>query len=519
MSKKIFTIFMVVFFAAIAVFHFTLNFNRRNEPPSKEWAKEVLISSGNVNSSPSLIRYKDNYIVVHSDGDKIKILSVDKMGKKISEKMFNANGQEALSTNVVTDGKELYIYWTTSENGKKTVNNIKLDDKFNILEESRIHNVDEIISIGESVIVFKYNDNKIAVSDLSTGKSYSVSADAAEFLSGARNKEGYIISFKQKDGNIKYFTIVNGEVSKVKSAGKLENVSSIVYITSTLIADDASGYMMMEYRNKGEFGGSKLIKFSLKEDDKFEIGDLKIDNSKVEVLDISPYYSGGAAKFLSRKEIPYDKKHYYENIVEYNLSSPGEFIPVSRSKELSLYSAGIEDTVIFCDIVQKDKLNVYMTSKNEEFKKIHNNTRAADIKLAFIDTVSGLLYSFAYILPYAALWVIPTLGIISVYSILEYKLTAKKKKIGFALVYLFYFLFKSLGVRYVSFMRFGRFIPEFMSFELSLIFSLVISSVCAIYAYKKYSDGLDGNVGAMSLTIPLIFDSILTLMLVVPFMV
>lgn len=517
-NKKIFTILLTVFFVAIAAFHFTLNFNRRNEPPSAEWSKEVLISTGNVQSNPSLIKYKDNYAVAHSDGDKIKVLLVDKLGKMLEEKTFNANGAEPLSTNILTDGKEIYVYWTFSESGKKTIYNVRLDDKFNMLEEAAINDADEIITIGESIVALNYKD-KIGVTDLSTRKSYSIPVEGAEALAGAKNRAGYIISFKQKGGEIKSFTIINDEVSKVKAAGKLEDVSSIAYVSSTLTSDDNFAYLMMEYRNKGEFGGTKVIKFSLKEEGKFEVGDFKVNKSKEEISNISPYYAEGAAKFLARKEVPYDKKHYYEEIVEYNMSNSGEFISLSRSKELSMYAAGVEDTAIFCDVVGKDKFNIYMTSKNEEFKKVHNNLRFSDVKLALMDTVTGLLYSFVYILPYGALWVIPTIGVISVYSILEFKFTLKKKKIGFALIYLTYFIFKSIGIHSVTFKRFGRLLPEFMSFQLSLAVSLAISLLCGIYAYTKYTKGHESNIGAISISIPMVYDSILTLMVVVPFII
>jgi hypothetical protein len=517
-NKKNFTILLTIFFVAIAAFHFALNFSRRNEPPSTEWSKEVLISTGNVQSNPSLIKYKDNYIVAHSDGDKIKVLLVDKLGKQLEEKTFNANGTEPLSTDILTDGKEIYVYWNISENGKKTIYNIRLDDKFNILEEATIHGADEIITIEENIIALNYKD-KIGVTDLSTGKSYSIPVEGAEALSGAKNRAGYIISFKQKGGEIKYFTIVKSEVSKVKVAGKLEDVSSIAYVSSALTSDDNFAYLMMEYRNKGEFGGTRVIKFSLNEEGKFEIDDFKVNKSKEEISNISPYYAEGAAKFLARKEMPYDKKHYYEDIIEYDMSNPGKFILLSRSKELSMYAAGVDDTAIFCDVVGKDKFNIYMTSKNEEFKKVHNNLRFSDVKLALMDTVTGLLYSFVYILPYGALWVIPTIGVISVYSILEFKLSLKKKKIGFALIYLTYFIFKSIGIHSVTFKRFGRLLPEFMSFQLSLVVSLAISLLCGIYAYAKYTKGHESNIGAISISIPMVYDSILTLMVVVPFII
>lgn len=517
MNKKTFTILLAACFIAIAAFHFALNFNRRNQPPSNVWSKEVLISSGNVQSNPSFIRYKDYYIVAHSDGDKIKILSVDSMGKKLNEKVFNAKGDEPLSTNVVTDGKDLYLYWTISKAGNKTIYNVKLDDKLNTLEEGTIENSNEVVSIGENVIAVNYKD-KIGVTDLSTGKSYSVPSSNAEFLSAARNRQGYVISFKQ-GREFEYFTIINGTASELKQAANLEDVTSIAYVNSTLIADDNFGYILMEYRNKGEFGGTKMIKFSLKETGKFDIDEFKVNKSKVEVLNLSPYYSEGEAKFLAQQTVRYYKKKYYDDIVEINVTMDSKPVLLSRSKELSMFSAAVGDKAIFCDLVGRDKFNVYMTSKDEQFKAVHNNVRLSDIKLALIDTIGELLFSFVYILPYGMLWIIPTIAVISLYSIFEYKTELKKKKIMFVLIYLAFFVFKSLGIHSVSFKRFGALMPAFMTFGLSLVFSAILSLLCCFYAYKRYTREIEDNISIMNLALPMVYDSILSLMVVVPFIV
>jgi hypothetical protein len=58
-----------------------------------------------------------------------------------------------------------------------------------------------------------------------------------------------------------------------------------------------------------------------------------------------------------------------------------------------------------------------------------------------------------------------------------------------------------------------------MSFELNLVISIVISLLCGYYAYKQYSDGVDNNVGAIHITMPMVYDTILSLMVIVPFMV
>jgi hypothetical protein len=518
MNKKVFTILLAGFFCVIAIFHFQINLNKRSQAPSKEWSKEVLISSGNVFGNPSLLKFKDNYIVAHGDGKNIKVIEVDKMGKKLNEKYFSARGVEPRSTSVLTDGKNLYIYWIVSESGTKSVCSIKLDDKFNMIEETNISGINEIVSVGNSMLAVNYG-NKIEVTDLTAGKKYSMPANEAEFLNSAKNKTSYIVSFKDKNGEIKFFTIKDGSPSEVKTVVQLGDVTSIIYVNSALTADDTYAYLLMEYRNKGEFGGTKEIKFSLTGQDKAAINEFKVDKGRIYISDITSYYEEGAAKFLARTTMPYDKKRQYDNIVEYDMTKRGNFTQVSRTKELSMYPAGAEKTVLFCDFIEKDNINVFIASKNEQFIEAHGGQRYSEIKLAIIDTISGILFSFVYIIPYGALWVVPIIGVISVYSIVEFKITSKKKRIYFALIYFSFFIFKMLGIRFVSFKRFGYYLPEFMSIGLSVFISLLISLLCGIYAYSKYSKGIEHNMGATDLFMPVVYDTILTLMVFVPFMV
>lgn len=519
MYKKVFSILLAVFFIAIAGFHFTLNFSKRAEPPSYKWAKEVLISSGNLQSNPSLIKFKDNYIVVHSDSDKIKVISIDNNGKKLKEKTLNVNAPEPLSTSVVTDGKEIIVYWTIIEEGKRNVYSQRLDERLNALQQSRIDGTMEIASIGDNISAFSYID-KVIVEDFNTGKSFSVQANEPQLISGAKNKNSYVLSFKEKGGKVKYFDITNDKVSKVKTAGEVPEVTSIVYTGASLTVDEDFAYLMIEYRNKGEFGETKLMRFSLKEEGNFELDDFKVNNSKVGLSNVVTYANKeGEAKFLAIKSVPYDKKDSYKNIVEYNFTNPTGFVNVSRTKELSMYPAAVDDVAVFCDVVGKDKFNVYMTSSSEQFIKTHNNLRNSEIKLALMDTISGILFSFAYILPYGALWVLPSIGVIFLYSIFEFKLSPIKKKRGFAIVYIAYFIFKVAGVKLISFERFAHYLPEFMTFGLSFVISLIISLLCGVYAYLKYSSGIEDNVGATSLFIPIVWDTVLSLMFVVPFIV
>lgn len=518
MTKKIFYTLIIICFIGIFAFHFTINFNKRSEPPSSDWSKEVWISSGNVGSNPALIKLNNNFILTYSDGNNIKILSIDNLGNKLNEKVFNSKGIDPYSTNVVTDGKNLYLYWLISENGKKIVYSIKLDDKFNQLEEDQINGADSVIQIGSSVIVIDYAD-RVETRDYSINKSSVIPAQEPGFLSGTKYKEGYLISFRQKNGQLKYFELKNGAALNAKSAGSAEETSSNVFISSALVTDESYGYILMEYRSKGEFGGTKQIKFQIGEEGKFEIDDFKVNKEKVNISNIISYNSNSSAKFLAKKYESYDKKNTYENIVEYDMKNQGKFIPVSRTKEVSMFPAVYENTVVFCDTLGSDNFNIYMTSKDEAFIKAHNNIRMSEIKLASIDTISGVMFSLAYILLYGLLWVIPTLGIVSLYSIIEYKQNARKKKISFALIYAASFGIKAMSIHAISYIRFGYYLPPFMTFGLTLVLSAIISLICGIYAYKQYSNGIEDNIGAMTMLPPVVYDAVLTLMLLVPFIV
>jgi hypothetical protein len=209
----------------------------------------------------------------------------------------------------------------------------------------------------------------------------------------------------------------------------------------------------------------------------------------------------------------------YENIVEYDIKNEGKFINVSRTKEVSMFPAVYENTAVFCDTTGSDNFNVYMASKDEAFIKAHDNVRINEIKLASIDTVSGIMFSLAYILLYGLMWVIPTLGIVSLYSIFEYKQNSKQKRIAIILIYAASFIIKAMSIHLVSYDRFGYYLPVFMSFGLTLVLSGIISLICCIYAYSQYSNGIENNIGAMTILSPVICDAVLTLMLLVPFIV
>lgn len=518
MGKRVFGFIYIVFFVLILSFHYSLNFEKVSQPPSKEWSKESLISTGFVQSNPSAVKFNDKYAVMHSDGNKIKLLMIDSVGKKLKEKYFDAKTELPLATNLITDGKNLYLYWTVVEDGVKNINTLKVDENFEPQAEGQIGGIDEVAQVGDNIIAINFK-NKITIIDKAINQSFDVSTGSSSYISGARTKTGILVAFKEEGKGYKYFTYSNGSLSKVMFAGTLEETSAIAFINSVLAADDNYGYMFMEFRNKGEFGGTKLLKFSLKQEGNFKADDFKINKSKVEIADIISYYSEGSAKFLARMERPFDKKRYYEDIMEYDVTKGGSFTLVSRTREITMMPFVTGDTVFFCDAVGKDKFDIYMASKEQKIVEANKGIKGSEIKQSVILTANGFIYSLVYVLLYGLLWIVPSIAMLAVYSLFEYKMQNKAKKIWAIIMYVIFFAFKAVAIHLISYERFGYFLPTFMTFGLSLSISAVISILGGIHAYYKYSRGMESNVGAMSLLTPMTYDSVLSLMVLVPFIV
>jgi hypothetical protein len=83
MRRHFYAGILVIMFIIITAFQYNISYQFRIEPPSKEWSKEVPVSEGRVKNYPKLVRYNDNFIIAHDDGSKVKIVMVDKLGKKL----------------------------------------------------------------------------------------------------------------------------------------------------------------------------------------------------------------------------------------------------------------------------------------------------------------------------------------------------------------------------------------------------------------------------------------------------
>lgn len=518
MKKRTFIIVLSFIFIAISIFQYSLNYKKRIKPPSSTWSKEVLLSSGDISTPPSILKFSGNFLVAHNDNSTIRLLCLDTLGRKNKEKTFPAGTSIPTSIEIFTDDEFIYLSWFKSDDKSKSLNTLKLDADLNLIEEYEGNNVKERIKLDDHTMATSYED-KIEIFDLKSKKNTIVETNfPANYMSGTKFNDEYIISYMTSAQGINYFHVKNGLASDIKLAGKIVDSTRVRYISSVLSTDGKNAYILLEYRYLSDFGGQKLLTFSLSKEE-YTVREY------TERINGGPFYnpvsfkSNNAAKFLISAGRIYEKKEIYTDILEITIDGTevSNLVPLSRSRRSSMYPAVYDDTAIFCDFTKGDKLNVYMVSSREDFKKANNEPRISEAILALSDTFESFLFSVVYIFVYGSLWILPSICIASIASIFEYKFSDKNRKLLLLFVYSLIILIKCYFIYNISFEKYTFLLPEFITIPIGIALSVIISIPCCIYAYKKYGEDLQHNIVALSLSLPLIIDSLLTLYVFVPF--
>jgi hypothetical protein len=518
MKKRVFIIILSFMFIAISIFHSSLNYKKRIKPPSSTWSKEVLISSGNITTTPSILKFNGDFLVAHNNNNTIKLLSLDTLGKEKNVKIIPAKTTLPTKIQLFTDGEFIYLSWFKSDDTSRSLNTLKLDNNFNLIEEYEDSKVKESIQLDDYIIAMVYED-MIKLTNLKSKKNTIIKTKfPASYIAGTKLNDKYIISYMEGTQGVNYFFMKNGVASDIKAAGTVVEWSRVHYTASALSTDGKNAYMLLEYKYLSESTGQKLLTFSLDKEE-YMVKDYTEKVNKGPFSNATSFGSNNSAKFLISGGRLYEKKEFYTDILEITVDGQtvSNITPLSRSRHTSMYPAVYDDTVIFCDFIDTNNLNVYMTSSREDFKNANNFNRRSEAILALNDTFESLVFSVVYIIVYGSLWILPSICIASIASVFEYKLTDTKRKFLFLLVYSLIILIKCYFVYSISFKKYAFFVPEFITTPLGFASMVTISIPCCIYAYKKYSEDLQHNVVALSLSLPLIIDSLLTLYIFVPF--
>lgn len=514
-------ILCLIFFLALGN-EYKLSYKFRTQPPSKEWSKGVLISKGKVKNYPKIIKNGEDYIVVHDDGDKIKLLKIDSMGKKLADKEVLGGDELLLDINLLYDEENIYLNWTTIDNGIRILNNIKLDSNFQVIEEWKDRNIVDSTQLDDTTMAVLYND-RVEVYDVRDNKVVSTNVKSPSLIAGAKTDRGYIITYWEEQQSFRYFFVNNGNISVIKTAGNVTVSKNMSLTKSTIECDNNKGYMIIEAKTSNEYGIPRYITFDLDEGDGTNAR-FKIDYYGEFAYNPVGVSSGDGARFLVSYERGYGMREIQKDIVDITIKDDQivkrEY--VTNSGSTMMYPAICEDTAVYCELVGQKDLNIYMTSTRQDFKDMHNAVRGRERFNAFTDTLLGFLNTLVGIVTVGIRWIVVAGVLISMFGLFSYKFNYKSTLKIYGIIYFIISALK-LYIMYDVFYSEPIYnLPAFYSRPLTgMIICGIISLISFLFGYTWYKQEYEKNSYTMpilSIAIAILIDTIVTQILFVPFM-
>ncbi len=525
-QTKIFLSIFLVIAIFITGWHYFRNFNLRNKVPSKDWSKEVMISSGDINTYNKIIKYKNGILAAHDTNNKIKIVYTDLTGKKIREAVFNSEGYNVNNINIVLYKDYIHLCWSTSKNGMSKMVNLKLDSNLKEVDKTFTDGVKEIKQNGDNTLFLLF-ENKIQVIDYSNEKEgfIAVEAKADNPVLGAAAKLGgkQMFAFMDKDGNYYYFNYDN-KINKTISpelllAGRLDKSTTVSYYNSSFSIDDKNGYIIVENKGKDEYLPPKLITFSLNGKEKPSITALREEDVGT-LSDIVTESSHDGIKIFATAPRQFKRKSKVD-IITFNIENGknSNWTLVSRTEHNPTFKSVFENYIVFTDFYKDNELGVYLASSEPAFKNANNGIRNSEKSMAFQDTMSDLLNSITYTFVVGLQWILPGIAIIGFVCFFNYAVKGPDRIKLFLLSYFASSLIKLYVIHKVNYVRYASWLPNGLSsFTLGALICMVISVLCCCFGIMRYKKNVD-NMPMIDFASALLIDALLTQLIFVPFMV
>jgi hypothetical protein len=515
-KKKIVGVGIILVFFITLVFHFQNYYNLYKLPPSELWSKEVEIGKGNVKNNPVIIKEEDKILTAFDDNKKLHIVITDLMGKMLSSKNFEVE-EEFIKDIIFVKTKNGYeLGYNSNIDGMGYLDKFILDKELNVVNKEKMEGVNYTYQLDESNYVSAYVD-KIEVINSISNKIQKVESDNTFMLTGSKTEDGFFICFIQGQDIFKFFTVIGDKVSDVKIAAQLNKAERISYEQISCSTDGKKGYIVLEESTKGEFTGARSIEFALDGSNSIN-NPLYINNSKIIRQNIGRQSKDGG-KFYGVFGRTFGKKSYQENIISYTIKQgkPESIEYVSRTREMCYLPYIENDYVGFLSFNSIDNVNVNIASINTDFKEVNNVPRASEKSRAFSSTAEGLMYSLSYVFVYGFKWILPTMLIVGIISFFDYAYSEKTKIRGFIVLAILAVALKTYGIIPTVYGMYGYAVPDIIGSKMAgIAICSIIGAISYYYAFLIYKKDTE-DIGILKFGYGLIIDTILTLVVFVPF--
>lgn len=521
MRKKFKVIFIAGFialFAVIEVLHYFNNYSLKQLPPSAAWAKKVLVSKGDLYTSPKLAEINSGYVVAQDDDKYIRVILLNTHGKKLMEKKFEIGGTTAKDINLLSDGSNILVNWGTSSDDIS--HNIRLDSKLNEIAKWNDSGVSSCSQIDGNALLTAYKD-RIGYYNLKTGRRIFTDVDSPAMVAGADTSRGYIVTFIDKKEKCRYFFIKDDVQGPIMDSGITGSNQSIDYSSYAVAGSSTSCTILRQYKGRASsesqppiervtfsFDGNKRSSENIYLNDANNIQNIVSANIKDE------------SRFLAsaeRRNIRTDETDIIDLIIQEDGSSKVNF--VSGTPETSLYSSRASDAAIFADYISDHHFNIYMTSQKDDFKNIANVPAEGEKKSAFFETLDWCLKSVPMSFLLCLWWSLLGIFIIGILCVVSLALSEKMKRMIFIIVCALTAALKAKFIYSKIYVRTISILPWYLKSSTSgMLIMLAISALCFVFGYLSLIQENE-KLPIIDFTIAVFIDAVLSIAIFYPFMI
>lgn len=473
--------FLVAIIAVLTTYYFR-NLDIIKQQPSEKWGSSVKISSGNIAETIDVLDMDDHVMVVHRDGEKLKIIKTDTSGKVLKENIISMKS-DVKNINLGKNEGKAYLTRSVYKDGVRTPIINEIDESLNLTNEVKLENYERITRINDSLVLV-YKERAYGVYELGKGKIIEEKVDRASLYTGnTYEDEIHVIRYNEEDETFIDRVYVDNKLSEEIKLLKKHIGDAETLLHPMVFVDDQYINLCYEHLMKGSSTGVKINAYD-KSTGEIINNKVSYPGSRIEEYGRSSEVLTGYVRHIEDgREIFYDALEY--KIIGGKVTDTHKF---SNTAKKTLFTSVNGNYGVFADYKGYNNLDIRLTSSNGSIVPDNSIEKKEQSSFAFGVTMKGFANSLVNMFTVGYSWVLPVLFAMGVLFWFDSKMGKKSRMVAFSIVTIACAVMQVLRLKswiYDSMYR----VPEYLTFGACIAIIVITLAVIVLYTGKRYING------------------------------
>ena len=511
--SKTVLIFMIVGSLLILSFNFYNYYKVTKNSPSDMWSKETTLGVTVPENIAKVLKEDDRILVTYQGKKDFVISQCDIYGKKIKDFHYAYDSSFIRNLMFFKKGSSYFLTYNYDNINDGKLEAIELNSDLKEVGRTQYTDVTGAYQINSRFVLF-YHSGIMSCYDLINNTETSAPADNATSISGAQCGDNILITYLNNN-DVDGLVIKDGKASDILSLAPHTSTPTISYGDLTASGDADNCFILYKKYIRGSYAASECVIYDFNTDE-FAQKNFFCDD----IADIKGCYSPDGAIFYGTMDRQLFTKHVQGDIVSFTLDDTRHMSDVNvatrqRSSDLNSYADG--EYLVYTDYYH-DNYRVNITSSNKDYIKASSGFKKVDATSALSYTLESLFNGLAYMVVIGSCWVIPSICFSGIGSVVIYRFNEKYYKFLYFATGIIDLTIKYYFLRKLTFYQCGVLYCPFLTKPSTiLIISVASLVITSIIHYANFNNNKDHFL-VTKLDIPIILDSILSLILFIPIM-